>query len=199
MKSATDDIAEELRLLADCRKGDTHAFEQLVLRHQHSLYTVAYRISGSHADAAEIVQDTFLLAWRKISEFRGESRIATWLTSIAINLSRTRWQQNHKQIQREESLDSTPEHGEPEALQFASVQNSAFEQLERAQLLAVLERCIQALDHGFREVLVLRDMREMSYDEVAQAVGLREGTVKSRLFRAREAVRDCVAKAWGRI
>jgi len=79
-------------------------------------------------------------------------------------------------------------------LQIASEQPSALELLERSVLRALLERCIRALDQGFREVLVLRDMREMPYDEVGQVLGLREGTVKSRLFRAREAVRDCVTK-----
>ncbi len=79
-------------------------------------------------------------------------------------------------------------------MQIASEQPSALELLERSVLRELLERCIRALDQGFREVLVLRDMREMPYEEMGQVLGLREGTVKSRLFRAREAVRDCVTK-----
>ena len=79
-------------------------------------------------------------------------------------------------------------------MQIASEQPSALELLERSVLRELLERCIKALDQGFREVLVLRDMREMPYDEVGQVLGLREGTVKSRLFRARESIRDCVTK-----
>lgn len=186
--------AEESDLLAACRKGDTRAFEQLVLRYQRSLFNVALRISGNEADAAEIVQETFLSAWRKIKEFRGEAKFSTWLTSIAVNQARTRWQQNRQKRSREESLDETAEENPGAPLQIASDQPSALEQLERLALRELLERCVRALDQGFREVLVLRDMREMSYEDVGQVLGLREGTVKSRLFRAREAVRDCVTK-----
>lgn len=194
VNAALLDTAEESSLLASCRKGDTRAFEQLVLRYQHSLYNVAFRISGNEADAAEIVQETFLAAWRKIKEFRGEAKLSTWLTSIAVNQARTRWQQNRQKRSREESLDEAAEENPGAPLQIASDQPSALEYLERSQMRQLLERCIKALDQGFREVLVLRDMREMAYDEVGQVLGLREGTVKSRLFRAREAVRDCVTK-----
>jgi len=194
MSTVTAEISEELQLLAACRKGDTAAFEQLVLRYQRSLYNVAFRISGNEADAADIVQETFLAAWRKIKEFRGEAKLSTWLTSIAVNQARSRWQHNRQKQGREESLDSSDEAGQVRPLQVASDQPSAMEQLERSQLRELLERCIRALDQGFREVLVLRDMREMPYDEVGQVLGLREGTVKSRLFRARESVRDCVTK-----
>lgn len=194
MSTVTAEISEELQLLAACRKGETAAFEQLVLRYQRSLYNVAFRISGNEADAADIVQETFLAAWRKIKEFRGEAKLSTWLTSITVNQARTRWQQNRQKQGREESLDSSDEAGQGRPLQVASDQPSAMEQLERSQLRELLERCIKALDQGFREVLVLRDMREMPYDEVGQVLGLREGTVKSRLFRARESVRDCVTK-----
>lgn len=186
--------AEESELLAACRNGDTGAFEQLVLCYQRGLYNVALRISGNEADAAEIVQETFLAAWRKIKAFRGEARLSTWLTSIAVNQARTRWQQNRQKRSREESLDEAAEEKQGAPLQIASEQPSALELLERSVLRGLLERCIRALDQGFREVLVLRDMREMPYDEVGQVLGLREGTVKSRLFRAREAVRDCVTK-----
>ena len=194
MSTVTAEIVAELQLLADCRKGDIRAFEQLVLRYQRGLYNVAFRISGNEADAADIVQETLLAAWRAIKEFRGEAKLSTWLTSITVNQARTRWQQNRLKRGREESFDETAEEKQGAPLQIASDQPSAMEHLERSQLRELLERCVKALDQGFREVLILRDMREMPYDEVGQALGLREGTVKSRLFRAREAVRDCVTK-----
>lgn len=194
MNAIASEIADELQLVAACRKGDTSAFGQLVLRYQRSLYNIALRISGNEADAAEIVQEALLSAWRKLADFRGDAKLATWLTSITVNHARTCWQQNRQKRGREESLDCTVEEGYGVPLQIASKQPSALEHLEQSQLRELLERCINALDLGFREVLVLRDMRELAYDEVAQALGLREGTVKSRLFRAREAVRDCVTK-----
>ncbi len=192
--SASVQNSDEAGLLSACRNGDTRAFEQLVLRYQRSLYNVAFRISGNEADAADIVQEAFLAAWRKIKEFRGEAKLSTWLTSITVNQARTRWQQNRQKRGSEESLDKAAEEKQGAPLQIASEQPSALELLERSVLRELLERCIRALDQGFREVLVLRDMREMPYEEMGQVLGLREGTVKSRLFRAREAVRDCVTK-----
>jgi len=198
MSDDVTDSIDDLRLLAACRSGDTRAFEQIVLRHQRSLYNIALRISGNEADAAEIVQETFLAAWRKLADFRGEAKLSTWLTSIAINQARSRWQQNRQRRVREESLDCPDESGHGAPLQVVSEQPSALELLEQSQLQELLESCIKKLDQGFREVLVLRDVREMAYDEVGQILGLREGTVKSRLFRAREAVRDCINRGMER-
>lgn len=185
---------EDESILAACRRGEISAFEQLVLRHQKAMYNVAYRISGNEADAAEIVQEAFLSAWRKIKEFRGDSKLSTWLISITVNQARTRWQQNRQKSSRETPLEIGDDDGRP-PLQPASSEASPLELLEREQLGKILERCIKALDEAFREVMVLRDIREMAYDEVSAALGIREGTVKSRLFRAREAVRDCVTRS----
>lgn len=198
MSTTTRDSTDELRLLADCKAGDTRAFKQLVLRYQCSLYTIALRISGNEADAAEIVQDAFLSAWRKLADFRGEAKFSTWLTSIAVNQARTRWQQNRKKQGAETSVDSLVELETGVMHQLVSEQPSALDRLEQSQLRELLERCINALDQGFREVLVLRDMRDLPYEEVGQVLGLREGTVKSRLFRAREAVRACIVRNMGR-
>lgn len=190
--------SDDLDIVSSCKKGDVSAFEQLVMRHQRALYNVAFRISGNEADAAEIVQEAFISAWKKIREFRGDSKVSTWLVCIAVNQARTRWQQNRQKKAREESLDQSGENGDGAPIQVASDRPSALDLLERDQLRELLERCINALESGFREVLVLRDMREMAYEEVGQALGLRDGTVKSRLFRAREAVRDCITRHGGR-
>lgn len=198
MNATVSHRLDDTQLVASCCKGDTGAFEQLVLRHQRSLYAIALRISGNEADAAEIVQDVFLTAWRKINDFRGDARFSTWLTSIVVNLARTRWQQSRQKQGREDSLDDPGTQAQKGALQVSSNLPSALDQLEQFQMREMLERCISLLDQGFREVLVLRDMRALAYDEVGQALGLREGTVKSRLFRAREALRDCMFKSMER-
>jgi len=190
--------ADDQSIVEACRRGDQAAFEQLVMLHQRAMYNVAFRISGNEADAAEIVQEAFISAWKKIREFRGDSKVSTWLVSITVNQARTRWQQNRQKQGREESLDQSVEEGGNRPIQLASDAPSALELLERDQLRDLLERCINALENGFREVLVLRDIRDMAYDEVGQALGLRDGTVKSRLFRAREAVRDCMKRHGGR-
>ena len=190
-------IADDAKLAAACRNGDLDAFEQVVLLYQRLLYNVAVRIIGNEADAAEIVQDALLSAWKKIGEFRGDSKLSTWLTAITVNQARSRWQKLRQRRQREESLDLSEEDSWHSSLQIAGAMPSPLAMLEKSELNNILERCVNQLDEGFREVLILRDMRELSYDEVGQVLGLRDGTVKSRLFRAREAVRDCIKKRAG--
>ena len=182
-----------------CRTGDLGAFECLVLRHQRMLFNVAFRMTGVYEDAGDIVQDSFIAAWQKIADFRGEAKFSTWLTAIVVNLSRNRRQQIQLREQRSAySLDvPIPGSDSDDKPSIVSKTPSALEQLEEAELRAYLRHCIDALTVEFREVLVLRDMQELSYEEVGTALKLREGTVKSRLFRARDAVKDCLKKTVG--
>ncbi|MEI6208353.1 MAG: sigma-70 family RNA polymerase sigma factor [Desulfuromonadales bacterium] len=186
--------------LADaCRAGDTAAFEKLVMRHQRMLLNVAFRMTGVYEDACDVVQDAFISAWRKIGDFRGESGFATWMTAIVINLSRNRLQQIKQRERRTAySLDAPLPGSDDERMPDpAGDSPSVLQLLEEVELRQALQRCIEALTPEFREVLVLRDMQDLSYEEVGSVLKLREGTVKSRLFRARDAVRDCVRKAVG--
>lgn len=189
------DPADEASLAAACRSGDLAAFECLVQHHQRMLFNVAFRLTGVYEDAGDIVQDTFLAAWRKIGEFRGEARISTWLTAICVNLSRNRLQLLQARTRREAYSLDAPINGSDLMPDPPASGPSALEELEEAELRSVLHACIGALTPEFREVLVLRDMQELSYEEVGGVLKLREGTVKSRLFRAREAIRDCLKRA----
>lgn len=190
---ATDDT----KLVNACKRGDTSAFEQLVKKYQNRMLNIAFRITGNYDDACDITQETFLSAWRKIGDFRGEALFSTWLTSIVINLSRNRLQQMSSNSSRESySLDSDiPGTGGSISHDATCKKPTALEQLEEKELRRFINDCIQGLPVEFREVLVLRDMQELSYNEVSGALGLKDGTVKSRLFRAREGVRDCVRGA----
>lgn len=193
------DIADDVLLAEACRTGDLAAFEQLVKRHQRMLLNVAFRITGVYEDACDIVQDAFIAAWRKIGDYRGEARLSTWLTAIVVNLSRNRLQQMQAKARAEAYSLDAPAAGSdcgfmPDPPGHAP---SVLERMEEAELRRALQRCIHALTNEFREVLVLRDMQELSYEEVGGALGLREGTVKSRLFRARESVKDCLKRAMG--
>lgn len=186
-------------LVAACRKGDLGAFEQLVRRHQALLLNVTFRMLGNYEDACEVTQDTFVAAYRKIGDFRGMARFSTWLTAIGINLARNRLQQLRSRRSREEYTldDPLPGGGMTFGATLACAQPSPLQQLEDKELREALQRCIKALGDGFREVLVLRDMQALSCDEVAEILGVREGTVKSRLFRAREAVKNCLRRSVG--
>ena len=200
VKEEEQNTADDKALVAACRRGDTSAFESLVLRHQRMIFNVALRMVGGYEEAADIVQDSFISAWNKIGDFRGEARFSTWLTAIVVNLTRNRLRQRAVGERRSAySLNSPlPDCEEGMLPDPPSLTPSALEQLEEAELRQMVQRCIGALDQGFREVLVLRDMQEMSYEEVGKALNLREGTVKSRLFRARDAIKDCLKRALDR-
>jgi len=201
MGTQPDDSNDDTALLNACRKGDLAAFECLVQRHQRMLLNIAFRMTGVYEDACDIVQDAFIATWQKMGDFRGESRLSTWLSAIVVNLARNRLQQTRRRDLREAySLDAPLPGCDRERLPDPPCGSmSALEQLEEAELRRFLKRCIDALTPEFREVLVLRDMQELAYDEVARALKLREGTVKSRLFRARDAVKECLKKAVGNL
>jgi len=201
MITQRDHSCDDETLLKACRKGDLEAYEYLVQRHQRMLVNVAFRMTGVYEDACDIVQDALIAAWQKIGDFRGDAKLSTWLTAIVVNLSRNRRQQTRQRERREAySLDAPLPGGDGESLPDPpSGSLSALEQLEEAELRTFLNRCIDALTPEFREVLVLRDMQELPYDEVAGVLKLHQGTVKSRLFRAREAVKECLKKAVGNI
>ncbi len=192
---------DDSKLVNACKRGDTSAFEQLVNRYQNRMLNIAFRITGNYDDACDITQDAFLSAWRKIADFRGEALFSTWLTSIVINLSRNRLQQMSSNSSRDSySLDSEIPGKEGSTKRDAvSKTPTALELMEEEELRRFMENCIRTLPPEFREVLVLRDMQEMSYEEVSGALGIKDGTVKSRLFRAREGVRDCVRNALGMV
>jgi RNA polymerase sigma-70 factor (ECF subfamily) len=195
------DTVNDAALAEACRSGDTSAFECLVVRHQRMMINVAFRMTGVYEDACDIVQDAFMAAWRKIGDYRGEALFSTWLTAIVINLSRNRLQQIQQRTRREAySLNAPFPGGDGDSVPDPpSGARSVLEQLEEAELRLFLQHCIDRLTPEFREVLVLRDMQELSYDEVAAALKLREGTVKSRLFRAREAVKECLKRTVGSV
>jgi RNA polymerase sigma-70 factor (ECF subfamily) len=197
-RATTDDDAE---LVASSRKGDLRAFEALVGKYRNRMFTLVYRILGDYDDAAEVTQDAFVSAWRALGKFRGEALFSTWLTKIAVNLSRNRLQQVRNRCSREAySLDEPIpgcedcRHSDP-----SSDGPSAQEMLEQEEIRKRVQGCINGLEPGFREVLVLRDVEEYSYGEIGGMLGLAEGTVKSRLSRAREAIRGCLKRVLGEI
>lgn len=194
----TDDDSE---LLEACKKGDLSAFEAIVCRYQRLLLNVAFRMTGVYEDACDIVQDSLIAAWQKIGDFRGDAKISTWLTAIVVNHSRSRLQQRQKRENLEiNSLDAPVPGGNRVSLPDPpSDALSALEEMEIVEMHRFLRHCIDALSHEFREVLVLRDMQELAYDQVASTLQLREGTVKSRLFRARDAVRECLERTVGKL
>lgn len=180
-------------------RGDHDAFAVLVRRYQRHMLNTAWRLLGDYDEACDTVQDAFVAAWRNLSGFRREAQFSTWLTSITLNQARSRGEQLRRRQQREgKSLDEQIPTSDGEIhFEPASAAPSIQEQLEIEAVRQQVRDCISALPPDFREVLVLRDMEELSYDEVGATLNIQAGTVKSRLFRAREGVRECLKRTMG--
>lgn len=183
-------------LVSAAKRGDLAAFELLVRRYQDRMLNIAFRIVGVYEDACEVVQDAFVAAYRGLTGFRGDARFTTWLTAITANLSRNRRQQLAARRRNEgASLDDPLPMADCDLVPDPpSPAPGVQEELERQEVARKVRECIAALDTDFREVLVLRDMEDFSYEEIGAALMIRGGTVKSRLFRAREAVKDCLKR-----
>jgi RNA polymerase sigma-70 factor (ECF subfamily) len=192
-------VDEDAALVASWRRGEISSFEALVRKYQKQMLNIAFRITDDYEDACEVTQDAFVAAYKGIDSFRGAARFSTWLTSITLNLSRNRHQQARVKRRKEVYSNDVPGEGEYCALasERPSPGPSALEQLERRVVHERLLQCIKALSDDFREAIVLRDMQDYSYGEICAILNVREGTVKSRLFRARDMVKDCLKSGLG--
>jgi RNA polymerase sigma-70 factor (ECF subfamily) len=200
-ENGNTDAHDDDRCVALSKKGDVGAFETLVRRHQKMMLNIAYRMVGNYEEACEIVQDAFVSAYRKIKDFEERSAFSTWLSAIVINLSRNRIKQMKANLAHESFSLDDPIATEDGFIKMEQVSGapSVLDRLEEKQMQEKVQDCIRKLDHDFRAVLVLRDIQGFSYDEIGGILKLTGGTVKSRLFRARESVKDCLKKAFGRL
>lgn len=197
-KGESSEISGDNEVIDRVRGGDIEAFSILVQKYQKRMLNVAYRMCGDYEDSCDIVQDSFLSAFKALKGFRGEASFPTWLTGIVMNNTRNRLKQKKSFHSSTVSLDgqgqeSSCPHDIP------SGDRSPFEQLGNKEIQAAVQACIGTVDPEFREVMVLRDIQQYSYSEVGEILGLAEGTVKSRLFRAREAMKECLKKKLGSV
>lgn len=192
---------QDMDVVLSVRKGNVDEFEKLVEKYQKTMFNTVYRMVGSYEDACEVVQDAFLSAYRNLDGFKGMSRFSTWLWSIVINLSKNRILQMKAARHHEQySLDDPVETDEGSmARDVASDEPSVLRTLEREETRKKVQDCIDTLEPEFREVVVLRDIQGFSYDEMAGMLGIVEGTVKSRLFRARNSLKDCLKEVLERL
>jgi RNA polymerase sigma-70 factor (ECF subfamily) len=188
-------------LVASAQQGDLSAFEALVAKHQKRMLNTAFRIIGEYEDACEVTQDAFVSAYRNIKGFRAEAKFSTWLTAITVNLSKNRLKRVIIKQKREPmSLDAPIRTDDGEVMPDPpSKEPSVLDRLEERDVKKRVQECINALEPDFREVLVLRDLQDFSYEEIGGMLKVAAGTVKSRLFRARESVKDCLKKAMGEL
>ena len=192
-------IDDDAGFVARCRQGDTEAFTFLVRRHQKKMLNIAYRMIGDYDEACDAVQEAFLSAFRAIGKFRGEARFSTWLCGIVLNHSRSHIKQRAVLSRLEGTSLDGPVKSENESIPSGhySQEESVVERIEKRELEANVQECIGFLDVEHREVLVLRDIQGFSYEEIGLMLKLPQGTVRSRLFRARNALKDSLLKVLG--
>jgi RNA polymerase sigma-70 factor, ECF subfamily len=192
-------VDEDAQYVSLCKQGEPQAFEVLVRRHQKKMFNIAYRMTGNYDDASDIVQESFLSAYKAIKTFRGEAKFSTWLYGIVVNYSRNRVRQTSGKAYREPvSIDQDRTYGDDvRPIDPASGDMPVIDRLIQKETQEKVQQCIDGLDKDHREVLVLRDIQGFSYEEITLMLGLPDGTVKSRLSRARGAIKESFKKVFG--
>lgn len=195
--SASYTDCEDADLVKRFNAGEDGAFVEITHRYRSRLSGVAFRMLKNHADAEEIAQDTFVRAYRALPLFRGDSSLSTWLHRIALNLARNRyWYFFRHQRHNTVSLDcSLTEDG---AMTFANLVAADASGPDREavteEFSVLIAECIERMDAPARTMLMLRNTSNLSYEEIAGRLGLNIGTVKSRLARARNRLRELLAE-----
>ena len=183
---------EDLRLVESLRQGSEQAYEELLTRFQQPVYTLALRLLNDQVEACDVVQEVFLKVFRNIRRFRGQSTLKTWIYRITVNEAHNtrRWFFRHRR--REVELDSSPEEKNwKETLPDRS--RSPFDVAVEGEQHVLIEAALKRINPIFRQAVVLRDISDLSYDEIADVLGVTLGTVKSRILRGREALREELA------
>ena len=175
---------DELKIIRRVLDGDANAFEALVLEHQKNVYNLSLKMLGNPEDAMDASQETFLRAYRSLGSFQGDSRFSVWLyrmtSNVCIDLLRKR------KRRAEVSMTVTNEDDEESELEIPDERFSPDAALDKAERVRAVREGLRKLPEEYRRILTLREIGGLSYEELADALELELGTVKSKLFRARK-------------
>jgi RNA polymerase sigma-70 factor (ECF subfamily) len=183
----------EGQLIDRCLSGDHEAFYELMRPYERAVYFAAMGVLNNPADAEEVAQETVLKAFNNLSTFRREAKFSTWLIQIAINEARMRFRKDRRHLYESVDQQKRDEDGDYFPKDFADWRDIPSEELQRKELRDALKRALESLDAKYREVLILRDVQHLSIIETAKVLGITEGSVKTRLLRARLQMRDALA------
>ena len=175
----------ELVLISRARGGDREAFGELVEQYRDNVYRLAYRMCGNAYDADEAAQEAFVAAWRALPNFRGDAKFSTWLYRLTTNAA--------IDVMRREKRHQTV--GDGEMMELADDADSPQETVERTEQQEAVQKALATLSEEYREVLLLRYMEELDYAEIAEVLQLPSGTVKSRINRAKAALKTALLKS----
>ncbi len=194
------DEESEAQFVARLVARDESAFSELVLTYQRRVFALVFRMLGRRDEAEDLSQEVFVQVFKAIDQFRGESKLSTWIYRIAVNLCKNRSKYNSRRhAGRQDDVDAMADRAAFTSAKGVSVGDIARpdELVEGMQLEAVVKRAIAQIPADFREVLILADVEDLSYEEIGAITGLADGTVKSRIHRARAQLRKRVEEAIG--
>ena len=185
--------AADLRLVQSLREGSEWAYEELLTRFQQPVYALALRLLSDPSEAADVVQEVFLKVFRSIGSFRGQSSLRTWVYRITVNEAHNarRWFFRHRR--REVEPDLGPEETRDWRETIPDGSRSPFDVAFDREQHVMIEAALERINPIFREAVVLRDIADMSYEEIARVLGVTLGTVKSRILRGRVSLREELA------
>ena len=182
--------SELIRRVCD---GDQDAFYELLRPYERAIFVAARTVLYNDADAEEAAQEAVLKAFTHIGSFRGESKFSTWLIQITINESRMKLRKQHRHLYVSVDEPRSDEEGDYWPRDFADWREIPSEALERKELRQALRKALDSLAPKYRQVLILRDVQQLSVAETAAALGLTQQNVRTRLLRARLQMRDALA------
>ena len=175
---------QEAAIVRKVLGGDANAFETLVLEYEKNVYNIARRMTGNSEDAADMTQEAFIKAYNSLQSFRGDSKFSVWLYRIVSNVCLDFLRSKNRRPTV--SLSVEDDDGEDTQLDVADESQSPELLLDRKLTRESVRRGLDSLPPDYRQILLLREIQGLSYDEIAQALSLEVGTVKSRIFRARK-------------
>jgi RNA polymerase sigma-70 factor, ECF subfamily len=188
---------DESALVAQAKAGDQNAFAELVNRYERKIYRLAKNITRNDEDAEDVLQDAFLKAYTHLDNFKGDSKFYTWIVRIAVNEALMRLRK--RKTDRSVPLDEPVELGEETVQREIAVwEDNPEQQYSQEEWRRILDEAVDSLKPDFRTVFVLRDIEELSTEETAETLGISVPAVKSRLLRARLALRETLTRQFKR-
>jgi RNA polymerase sigma-70 factor (ECF subfamily) len=188
---------DESALVAQAKAGDQNAFAELVNRYERKIYRLAKNITRNDEDAEDVLQDAFLKAYTHLDNFKGDSKFYTWIVRIAVNEALMRLRK--RKTDRSVPLDEPVELGEETVQREIAVwDDNPEQQYSQEEWRKILDEAVDSLKPDFRTVFVLRDIEELSTEETAETLGISVPAVKSRLLRARLALRERLTRQFKR-
>ncbi len=194
------DELEQTAFVERLRARDERAFNQLVRAYERRVFGLVFRMLGNREEAEDLAQEVFVQIFKAIDQFRGDARLSTWIYRIAVNLCKNRSKYlSRRHANKQDDIEALGDRAPMSTAKGTTAGSIARpdDLLVGMQVERVVQQAIDSLEPEFREALILRDVEDLSYEEIAQITGLPDGTVKSRIHRARTQLKAAIERALG--